>query len=95
MAGWVDRQVDQWIDRRIDRYVDKKLDSFLKDKMSDEDFKALKELTRKGEPLDEETQARLQDQLGDSFEPYLKVHNGVARMERLDRNIKKVTRILP
>jgi hypothetical protein len=95
LAGWVDKQVDKWIDGRIDRYVDKKLDGFLKGQMSDEEFHELKVMTRKGEPLDAATEQQLREQLGDAFEPYKKVHNGVARMERLDRNIKKITRVLP
>ena len=95
MAGWVDKQVDKWIDRRIDRYVDRKLDSFLVDKMGESDFEQLKTMTKKGEPLDAETEARLREQLGDGFEPYKKVHNGVARMERMDQSIKKLTRLLP
>jgi len=95
MAGWVDRQVDRWIDRRIDRYVDRKLDGFLKDKMGEEDFQQLKAMTKKGEPLDAETEERLREQLGDNFDAYKAVHNGVARMERMDQSIKKVTRILP
>lgn len=95
MAGWVDQQVDKWIDRRIDRYVDRKLDGFLVGQMGEEDFKQLKAMTKKGEPLDAETEERLKDQLGDNFEPYKAVHNGVARMERMDRSIKKITRILP
>lgn len=95
MAGWVDRQVDAWFDRRIDRYVDRKLDAFLKGQMPDEDFDQLKKMTRKGQPLDEATEARLREQLGDMYEPYKKVHNGAARLERWDQSIKKVTRILP
>ncbi len=95
MAGWVDKQVDKWIDRRVDRYVDKKLDGFLAGKMDDEEFKQLKAMTKKGEPLDAETEEQLKEQLGDGFEPYRAVHNGVARMERMDRSIKKITRILP
>lgn len=95
MAGWVDRQVDRWFDRRIDRYVDRKLDKLLKGTMSDEDFAQLKAMTRKGQPLDADTEERLREQLGDLFEPYKAVHNGAARLERIDRNIKKITRILP
>ncbi len=95
MSNWVERQVDAWFDRRIDRYVDKKLDSFLKGKMPDDDFEQLKAMTRKGEPLDEETEARLREQLGDAFEPYKAVHNGVARLERTEKTINKVARILP
>lgn len=95
MAGWVDRQIDQWFDRRIDRYVDRKLDAFLKGEMPDEDDEQLKAMTRKGQPLDAETEERLQEQLGDLFEPYKAVHNGAARLERMDQNIRKVTRILP
>jgi hypothetical protein len=95
MAGWVDKKIDSWFDRRIDRYVDRKLDGFLKGHMPDEEFKELKAMTRKGEPLDEATEERLKEQLGDLFEPYKATHNGVARLERIDRNIKKITRILP
>ncbi len=95
MAGWLDRKVDAWFDRRVDRYVDKKLDGFLKGQMSDEDFKQLKAMTRKGEPLDAATEERLKEQLGDAFEPYKAVHNGVARFDRMERNINKVTRLLP
>ena len=95
MSNWVERQVDAWFDRRIDRYVDKKLDGFLKGKMPDEDFEQLKAMTRKGEPLDEATEARLRDQLGDAFEPYKSVHNGVARFERIENTVNKVARILP
>jgi hypothetical protein len=95
MAGWVERQVDAWFDRKIDRYVDKKLDAFLKGKMPDDDFEQLKAMTRKGEPLDEATEAKLREQLGDGFEPYKKVHNGVARLERTENTINKVARILP
>lgn len=95
MAGWLDRQVDAWFDRRIDHYVDKKLDAFLAGKMSDEDFQQLKTMTRKGEPLDAATEERLREQLGDGFEPYKAVHNGVARLERTERTIRKVTSVLP
>lgn len=95
MAGWVDRQVDAWFDRRIDRYVDRKLDAFLKGHMPDEDFDQLKQMTRKGQPLDEATESRLREQLGDMYEPYKQVHNGAARLERWDQTIKKVTRLLP
>jgi hypothetical protein len=95
MAGWVDKQVDRWIDRRIDRYVDKKLDGFLADKMPEDDFNALKTMTKKGEPLDANTEQRLKEQLGDAFGPYKSVHNGVAKMERFDQSLKKITRILP
>ncbi len=59
MAGWVDRQVDKWIDRRIDRYVDRKLDGFLAGQMGEDDFKQLKAMTKKGEPLDADTEERL------------------------------------
>ena len=95
MAGWVERQVDAWFDRRIDRYVDKKLDGFLKGQMPDEDFEQLKTMTRKGEPLDAATEERLREQLGDAYEPYKKVHNGVARLDRIENTINKVARILP
>lgn len=95
MSGWVDRQVDAWFDRRVDRYVDKQLDGFLKGKMPDEEFAQLKAMTRKGQPLDETTEARLREQLGDAFEPYKKVHNGVAKLERTEASINKVTRYLP
>ena len=95
MAGWVDRQVDRWFDRRIDRYVDRKLDKFLMGKMPDEDYAQLKALTRKGQPLDAATEERLREQLGDLYEPYKAVHNGAARLERIDQTVKKVTRILP
>lgn len=95
MAGWVERQVDAWFDRRIDRYVDKQLDGFLQGQMPDEDFEQLKAMTRKGQPIDDATEVRLREQLGDSFEPYKKVHNGVARLERMENTINKVARILP
>ena len=95
MAGWVDRQVDQWFDRRIDRYVDRKLDSFLKGTMPDDEYHQLKVMTRQGQPLDPATEERLEEQLGDMFEPYKAVHNGAARLERIDQTIRKVTRILP
>ena len=52
-------------------------------------------MTRKGQPLDETTEARLREQLGDVFEPYKKVHNGVAKLERTEASINKVTRYLP
>lgn len=95
MAGWLDKKVDAWFDRRIDRYVDKKLDGFLRGHMPDEDFEQLKAMTRKGEPLDAATEERLREQLGDGFEPYKAVHNGVARLDRMERNINKVTKMLP
>jgi hypothetical protein len=95
MAGWIDRQVDSWFDRRIDRYVDKKLDAFLIGKMPDEDFEQLKVMTRKGQPLDAATEQKLEEQLGELFEPYKAVHNGAARLERINNQIKRVTRVLP
>jgi hypothetical protein len=95
MAGWIDRQIDSWFDRRIDRYVDKKLDTFLMGKMPDEDFKQLKVMTCKGQPLDAATEHRLEEQLGELFEPYKAVHNGAARLERINNQIKRVTRVLP
>mgnify|MGYP001818405822 CR=1 FL=1 len=95
MAGWVDRQVDQFFDRQIDRYVDRKLDGFLQGKMPDEEYHQLKVMTRQGQPLDAATEERLQEQLGDLFEPDKSVHNGAARLERIDQTIRKVTRLLP
>jgi hypothetical protein len=95
MAGWIDRQIDSWFDRRIDRYVDKTLDAFLMGKMPDEDFEQLKVMTRKGQPLDAATERKLDEQLGELFEPYKTVHNGAARLERINNQIKRVTRVLP
>lgn len=95
MAGWVDRQIDKWFDRRVDRYVDKKFDEFLKGEMPDEDFQQLKAMTRKGQPLDEETEARLREQLGEAFEPSKTIHNGVARFERTEAAIDRITGYLP
>ena len=95
MAGWIDKQIDSWFDRRIDRYVDKKLDGFLQGQMPDDDFAQLKVMTRKGQPLDTATEAKLQEQLGDLFEPYKSVHNGAARLERINQQINRVTRVLP
>lgn len=95
MAGWVDRQIDSWFDRRIDRYIDEKLDAFLKGQMPDEDFEQLKAMTRKGQPLDEASEEWLREQLGDNFVAYKTVHNGVAKMERINGKINSVTRVLP
>lgn len=60
-----------------------------------EEFEQLKAMTRTGQPLDAATEERLREQLGGSFEPYKSVHNGVARLDRMDRKIKQVTRLLP
>lgn len=95
MAGWVDRQIGRWFDRKIDRYVDDKLDGFLKGKMPDEEYAQLKAMTRTGEPLDAATEARLQEQLGDLFEPYKAVHNGVAKLERTEQTLNRIARHLP
>ncbi len=95
MAGWVNRQIDSWFDRRVDRYVDKQLDAFLKGQMPDEDFEQLKAMTRKGQPLDKASEDRLREQLGDNFEAYRTVHNGVAKLERINGKINRVTRVLP
>ena len=95
MAGWVDKQIDSFFDRMVDRYVDKQMDSLLKGKMSDEDFEQLKAMTRKGQPLDEASEVKLQEQLGDLFEPYKTIHNGVAKIDRADARLKKIGRYLP
>lgn len=95
MAGWFDKQIDSWFDRKVDRYVDKQLDGFLKGNMPDEDFEQLKAMTRKGQTLDSATEAKLQEQLGDLFEPYKAVHNTVAKMDRADARLKKIARHLP
>ena len=95
MAGWVDKQIDSWFDRKVDRYVDKKMDNLLKGKMSDDDFVQLKAMTRKGQTLDEATEVKLQEQLGDLFEPYKAIHNGVAKIDRADARLKSIARHLP
>lgn len=95
MAGWVDRHINRWFDRRIDRYVDKQLDAFLKGHMPDEEFDQLKAMTRKGQPLDQPTEDRLRAQLGDLFEPYKAVHNGTARLERVNAMFNRIARHLP
>jgi hypothetical protein len=79
----------------VDRCVDRKLDAFLADKMGEDEFQQFKAMTKKGEPLDPETEERLREQLGDAFEPYRNVHNGVARMEQTERTIREVTSVLP
>jgi hypothetical protein len=95
VAGWIDKKIDAWIDRRIDKIVDDEMDKLLKDKMGEEDFAQLKKMTRKGQPLDAETEARLQGQLGDMFEPYKTLHNSVAKLERTEQTLNRIARHLP
>ena len=66
--------MDRWFDRQIDRFVDRKLDGLLKGNMPDDEYHQLKVMTKKGQPLDAATEERLQEQLGDLFEPYESVH---------------------
>jgi len=95
VSNWVERQINTAIDRRIDRYVDRKIDGLLAEHMEPSELKTLKTMTRKGQTIDADTEQELREKLGDDFGAYVKVHNGVARMERLDQTLSRVARILP
>lgn len=95
MSNWVERQVDAMIDRRIDRYVDKKVDGLLAEQLEPDELSALKTMTRKGQPIDADTEAMIREKVGDDFSAYVKIHNGVARMERFEQSVNRIARILP
>lgn len=96
MSNWAERQVSAWIDRRIDRYVDRKVDALVEPYVGAEKLKQLKKMTREGQPLDPETEAILSEHLSaDQLTAYKGIHNGVARLERWDRGLRQITRVLP
>lgn len=84
------------IDRRIDRYVDRKVDALLEPHVGSEQLRQLKKVTREGEDLDPKTEEMLAEHLTeDEVKAYKGIHNGVAKLERLDSNLRAITRILP
>ncbi len=93
--GWFDRQVDRYLDRKIDKYVDDEFDTYLRGKVGDTTFRQLKSMARKGKPLTPDTEAALREELGEYFETYKTIHNGVAQMEQADSTLKQVARFLP
>ena len=40
-------------------------------------------------------EARLQEQLGDMFEPYKTLHDSVAKLERTEQTLNRIARHLP
>jgi hypothetical protein len=93
--GWFDRQVDSYLDRKIDKYVDDEFDTYLRGKVGDDTFRHLKSMARKGKPLEPDTEEALREELGDNFETYKTIHNGVAEMEQADSTLKQIARFLP
>ncbi len=92
--GWFDRQVDSHLDRKIDKYVDE-FDRYIRGKVGEDTFQHLKSTARKGKPLPPETEAVLRDELGDNFDTYRTIHNGVAELEAADSTLKQMARFLP
>lgn len=91
MSSWFDRQVDSWIDREVDKVVDQEIDKFLEPYLGKDELRRLKKLARKGQPLDADTEALLRNHLSaEQLEDYRKIHNSVAKAERLDSDLGKL-----
>ena len=93
--GWFDRQVDRYLDRQIDKYVDDEFNRYLRGNVGNDTFRHLKSMARNGEPLTLETEEALRGELGEYFDTYKSIHNGVAELEQADSTLKQIARVLP